>query len=246
MHMSDHPEQLDDVDVLLRKHAAERRTFAANTPDLHEVDIRRLAAEACKEWHKEAPATASLWDQLRGVFASFAAPQWSAVAVTAMILLFFSLWLPFRKGGGDDRNMTTGEPGNHGTPVKPPVSGNQMFAMIATGFRGAENPLQESYSQFDLDLNLASNEVTLKFSEGTTLRGNLLADDDGNLHAGDPMSYSINASGTDLQKLPIAFKGVLVVARDAASPNRAKEVSLRGILTSNNQEIQISAGMQNP
>ena len=87
MNMPDHPEQPDDVEVLLRNYAASRQTFAANAPDLHEADIRRLAAEACKERHQGAPVAASLWDRWRGFFGSLTTPQWSAAAVTASAAL---------------------------------------------------------------------------------------------------------------------------------------------------------------
>jgi len=273
MNMPDHPEQPDDVEVLLRNYAASRQTFAANAPDLHEADIRRLAAEACKERHKGAPVAASLWDRWRGFFGSLTTPQWSAAAVTAAILLFFAVWLPLRQLGGESHVAKV----ERGTPAKTSGSGSQLFTMVATVTRGeargapdhtgggdaatrdpagvhsAEAPTQTpahpqgDYRNFDLTLNLDGNEMALKFSDGTLLAGSLRADDGGNPVAShEAMSYAVSASGSDPQKQPIGFKGVLVAVRASASSNRAKEVSLRGILTANQREFTISAGMKNP
>lgn len=265
MNMQDTPEQPDDVDVCLRHYAESRRTFAANAPDLHEADIRRLAAEASREWNKRAPVAASLWEKLSGFIASLSTPQWSVAAATAVILLFFAVWLPLRDSGGEGQHVTKVEKVTRGKPVG---SGSQVFAMVATINRGetrepdaiTQDPAdvhstevpthtpaqpQGDYRHFDLTLNPDKKQVVLKFSDGTILTGSLQADDEGQPDPGhEAMSYAVSASGSGSQQQPIGFKGVLDAVQDPASPKHAKEVSLRGILTENQQEIQINAGIK--
>jgi len=234
--MPDNPDQPDDVDVLLRNYAASRRTFAANTPDLHEVDVRMLAETARRERTQRA-GPADIYERLRGFFAALSTPQWSALGATAVLLLFFAVWLPLRApgGGGQGKNLTS---------TKPPASSSQLFAMVATTFRGESETLQDDFRQFDLDLNLDRHQLTLKFTNGSVLTGTLEPDDAGKPSAGAPPSFVVNASGSDAQNQPIAFKGALVAVPDPAAPSRAKQVSLRGMLTANHREIQFTAGMK--
>jgi len=235
--MPDNPEQPDDVDVLLRNYAATRRTFAANTPDLHEADVRMLAEAARRERTHRAAAPAGLLNRLRGFFAALSTPQWSALGATAVLLLFFAVWLPLREdgGGGQGKNLTS---------TKPPTSSSQLFAMVATTFRGESENLQDDYSKFDLDLNLNTHQITFIFTNGSQLTGTIQPDDAGKHSADAPLSFAVTASGSDTHKLPIGFTGVLSAVPDAAAPHRPKQVSLRGILTANQREIQFTAGMK--
>ena len=287
--MDDPPEQPDDIDVLLRNYAASRRSHAADTPDLQDLDIRRLAAQARVECQpRKAPGLrlAERWCCLLG---TLSAPQWAALGATAAAVLGFALWLPTRGPGGDDERIATAAGGNPAQPGDSPRSASQLFSMKADIFRNApqgnqdtngvpdggntestrfhsvtaaEGPREFEASpkttpqpsiqpkaetlQFDLTLNLAKREVVLKFSNGMLLSGNLQPDEGDQRSGNEPMSYGVSASGTSPQTLPVLFKGVLRVVEDPGAPQRAKEVSLQGILSVNSQEVPIRAVMNKP
>lgn len=242
--MQNNDEPPDEVDVILREYAASRRTFAGNAPDLHEADIRRLAEAAGKEWRNPGKAGVSLWERVCGFVESLSTPQLSAAGMVAVTLLFFAVWLPLRESDGDRPPLTTAE--GPGTETEP-GPGSQRFAMVASGFRGESAVFPPDFRHFDLDLNPDSNEVALIFRDGTRLTGKTLPDEGVRPVEGEPMSYSVSASGLDSQNLPVLFKGTLTAVQDPAFPERrAAEVSLRGILTANSGEIRISAGTNQP